>query len=56
MRLSETNEQIFRLQKLLDSQFSRKAPQNIVETERSRLDDFKETALKLEKQIDGLKN
>jgi valyl-tRNA synthetase len=59
MRLSkeheETNNQIERLEKLLASDFGSKAPPAVVEKERARLAQFKETAEKLEQQIKMLK-
>jgi valyl-tRNA synthetase len=53
--LIETNNQIKRLDKLLTSDFGSKAPPVVVEKERIRLTQFKETAQKLEQQLQMLK-
>jgi valyl-tRNA synthetase len=53
--LDETNGQIERLDKLLSSDFGSKAPPAVVEKERIRLAQFKETAQKLEQQLAMLK-
>ncbi len=52
--LAEAESQIARLVKLLHSPFAEKAPENVVQGERERLAEFKETAAKLENQIAGL--
>jgi valyl-tRNA synthetase len=52
--LVEVHTQIQRLEALLDSPFSKKAPMPVVQKERSRLADFKEMAEKLKLQIDSL--
>jgi len=49
--LAEVNSQIERLEKLLGSDFGSKAPAAVVEKERGRLAQFKETAHKLEQQL-----
>lgn len=49
--LQETNSQIVRLEKLLSSPFAQKAPQDVVEKERERLEGFKDTAEKLQQQL-----
>jgi valyl-tRNA synthetase len=49
--LSETQVQIDRLEKLLGSDFSNKAPAPVVQKERDRLAAFKETAAKLNAQL-----
>ena len=52
--LQEVHTQIKRLEALLDSPFSEKAPLAVVQKERSRLDDFREMAEKLKVQISSL--
>ena len=52
--LSEAYSQIRRLEDLLNSAFSEKAPPAIVQKERDRLAEFKEMAEKLKLQIDSL--
>ncbi|MFN2152859.1 MAG: class I tRNA ligase family protein, partial [Anaerolineales bacterium] len=52
--LAEAENQVARLEKLLDSPFAEKAPPNVVQGERDRLAGFKETADKLKEQIRGL--
>ncbi|NMC85191.1 MAG: valine--tRNA ligase [Anaerolineaceae bacterium] len=52
--LSETQNQIERLEKLLASDFGSKAPAQVVEKERGRLDQFKLTAEKLSQQLTAL--
>jgi valyl-tRNA synthetase len=42
------------LEKLLDSPFAQKAPENVVQGERQRLADFKNAAEKIEKQLKRL--
>jgi len=49
--LSEVQSQITRLEKLLASPFAEKAPPNVVEKERQKLADFKETAARLRQQL-----
>ena len=49
--LAEAKNQIARLEKLLSSPFAEKAPENVVQGERQRLAEFKETAEKLKKQL-----
>ncbi|MFN2237719.1 MAG: valine--tRNA ligase [Anaerolineales bacterium] len=49
--LAEAQKQITRLEKLLDSPFAQKAPENVVQGERQRLADFKNAAEKIEKQL-----
>ncbi|HBX68234.1 MAG TPA: valine--tRNA ligase, partial [Chloroflexi bacterium] len=49
--LAETESQIARLEKLLNSPFAEKAPANVVQGERERLAGFTETAEKLKTQI-----
>ena len=52
--LQEANSQIARLEKLLNSPFAEKAPPNVVEKEREKLETFKDTAAKLTEQMDNL--
>jgi len=49
-----TNSQINRLEGLLASDFSIKAPSQVVEKERSKLDTYKQTAHKIKVQLDAL--
>jgi valyl-tRNA synthetase len=49
--LVEAENQIARLEKLLNSPFAEKAPSNVVQGERDRLADFQETVSKLKKQL-----
>jgi valyl-tRNA synthetase len=49
--LTEAQAQITRLEKLLGSDFADKAPQAVVQKERDRLAEFKETASKIEAQL-----
>ena len=51
--LAETKFQIERLEKLLDSPFAQKAPEQVVQNERDKLTGFKETAEKLSEQLAG---
>ncbi len=51
--LAEAQSQIERLEKLLSSPFAEKAPDNVVRVERDKLAGFKETAEKLEEQINN---
>ena len=53
--LNEAKEQIGRLEKLLKSSFSEKAPPNVVGKEREKLNGFKETADKIKGQLEELK-
>ena len=53
--LQDIQAQTERLEKLLASDFGSKAPAQVVEKERLRLSQFKETALKLQQQLDMLK-
>jgi valyl-tRNA synthetase len=52
--LADINNQIQRLEKLLGSDFSIKAPEAVVQKEKDRLSSFQETATKLKKQIEAL--
>jgi len=49
--LEKTEEQIERLEKLLGSDFSQKAPPHVVEKERQRLSQFQESAKKIRQQL-----
>ncbi|MHC1739600.1 MAG: valine--tRNA ligase [Anaerolineaceae bacterium] len=49
--LSETLAQIERLDTLLSSDFGSKAPPQVVEKERARLEQFRQTAVKLQQQL-----
>ena len=49
--LDEIQNQINRLEKLLDSDFAKKAPEQVVEKERLKLLAYKDSAVKLSKQI-----
>jgi valyl-tRNA synthetase len=49
--LSEVQVQIDRLEKLLESDFASKAPSQVVEKERNKLDEFRQTADKLKAQL-----
>ncbi|MEX2160439.1 MAG: valine--tRNA ligase [Anaerolineales bacterium] len=49
--LAAARQQVQRLQKLLDSDFGQKAPDNVVEKEKARLEGFKSTARSLEEQL-----
>ncbi|MGB9669461.1 MAG: class I tRNA ligase family protein, partial [Anaerolineales bacterium] len=49
--LEEINQQIQRLNLLLNSEFSQKAPPHVVEKERQKLEDFNIAAEKIKKQI-----
>jgi valyl-tRNA synthetase len=53
--LSEAKNQIARLEKLLASDFGKKAPKDVADKERGRLDGFKATAASLEAQAKNLK-
>ncbi len=48
---AEVNTQIDRLNKLLNSPFANKAPANVVENERNKLETYIETASKLQEQL-----
>ncbi len=52
--LKEAEGQITRLEKLLDGPFADKAPAQVVQKERERLAGFRETAVKLKSQLEGL--
>jgi len=52
--LEETNQQIERLEKLLSSPFAQKAPPEVVEKERGRLESYKDTAEKIQSQLKEL--
>ncbi|MEJ2707775.1 MAG: valine--tRNA ligase [Anaerolineales bacterium] len=52
--LQEAESQIDRLNKLLDSPFSEKAPSPVVQKEREKLQGYRETAQKLKEQLDDL--
>ena len=49
--LAETRSQIERLEKLLGSDFAKKAPVPVVTKEREKLDAYKETAKKIKAQL-----
>jgi valyl-tRNA synthetase len=49
--LAEAKDQIQRLEKLLNSAFAEKAPPEVVEKERQKLADFKDTAEKIKAQL-----
>ena len=49
--LAEANAQIERLEKLLSSDFSKKAPAKVVENEKNKLETYKQTVEKIKKQI-----
>ena len=49
--LAEANSQIKRLEKLLSSDFSKKAPAKVVENEKNKLETYKQTVEKIKKQI-----
>jgi len=53
--LAEAKSQIIRLTNLLDSPFSEKAPEEVVQNEREKLETYQETAEKLQQQLDELK-
>ena len=52
--LEEADSHVQRLQKLVDGPFAKKAPFQVVEKEREKLESFRETAEKLRQQIAGL--
>ncbi len=52
--LRDTNAQIERLEQLLSSPFTDKAPPEVVQKERDKLRDYKDTAARLNKQLDDL--
>ncbi|HEX6304008.1 MAG TPA: valine--tRNA ligase [Anaerolineales bacterium] len=52
--LEEAQSQITRLESLLNSEFSQKAPATVVQKERDRLEGYRETARKLRAQLDAL--
>jgi len=51
--LADTNTQIDRLEKLLESDFASKAPPPVVQKEREKLSGYRETAEKLKAQLKG---
>jgi valyl-tRNA synthetase len=53
--LTDTKAQIKRLENLLTSPFSEKAPTHVVQNEQSKLDGFRETADKIQGLIDNLR-
>ena len=53
--LAETESQIERLEKLLNSPFAKKAPEAVVQKEREKLTEFKESAVKIKSQLADLK-
>ncbi|HSM26464.1 MAG TPA: hypothetical protein VK856_16490, partial [Anaerolineaceae bacterium] len=53
--LSETSNQINRLQNLLNSPFAEKAPTTVIEMEREKLRQYQETAEKIKEQLDKMK-
>ncbi len=52
--LKETKSHIIRLEKLLNSPFAEKAPANVVDAEKSKMENFKITAEKIKSQIESL--
>jgi valyl-tRNA synthetase len=52
--LNETESHISRLEKLLNSPFAEKAPANVVDVEKSKLENFKITAEKIKSQLEKL--
>ena len=54
--LEDVTAQITRLEGLLGSSFAERAPANVVERERQKLATFKETAARLEAQLEAYKN
>jgi valyl-tRNA synthetase len=52
--LQETRSQIERLEKLLSSDFANKAPAQVVEKERQKLQGYRETAAKISSQLSNL--
>jgi len=55
--LAETDKQIKRLEELLSSPFAQKAPENVViNNEKDKLADYRETAATLKDQLDNLKD
>jgi valyl-tRNA synthetase len=53
--LAEIQNQIERLKKLLSSPFAEKAPAEVVDKERAKLEDFKQSVEKIQAQLDELK-
>ncbi len=53
--LAETQSQISRLEELLASDFAKKAPPNVVAKEHEKLAGYRETAARLQSQLDNLK-
>jgi len=54
MDLKEANSQIQRLEGLLKSDFAKKAPAQVVEKEKQRLEEFKQSAASIDEQLNGL--
>ena len=52
--LDNANQQINRLNKLLSSDFAKKAPDEVVEKEKAKLETFEQTAHKIEDQLKTL--
>jgi valyl-tRNA synthetase len=50
--LREAEGQINRLEKLLTSPFAEKAPPEVVQKEREKLEDYRETAKKIRQQLE----
>jgi valyl-tRNA synthetase len=50
--LAEAQSQIKRLEKLLASPFAEKAPPDVVQKERDKLEEYLETAERLQQQLD----
>ncbi len=50
--LAEAQSQIKRLEKLLDSPFAEKAPEAVVQKEREKLESYKETAARIQQQLE----
>jgi valyl-tRNA synthetase len=51
--LAEAQSQIDRLGKLLAGPFAKKAPEDVVQKEREKLESYKETAERIQQQLDG---
>ena len=52
--LENAQGQIKRLQKLLASDFAKKAPAHVVQNEKEKLETFRQTANKIEEQLSSL--
>jgi valyl-tRNA synthetase len=52
--LGEVQAQIDRLEALLNSPFTEKAPASVVQKERDKLDGYQETAARLRARLEGL--